>query len=305
MPRPTFPGASARLVADVSRRRIAAGLGVVAVAALAIGIVISAGLPGSSQGAGTPAKASGSSRRCSAVIWSRPTRSPGTLSYANAADGVQPRQRDGHMPADDRSGDQARSDAVQGRQRAGRPVQRRRARVPDPCLTGSAMGRTSRSSSRTCVALGYDPNHDITIDDTFDSATAAAVERWQAALGETQTGVDHARAGGIPPRLAADHRRRHRARLQRRLGAGSGSGSGSGSSASTTPAPPRLEFVELDHHDNDEHAPTTTASLDARRARRRTTSSVHDDVIVGHAYRAGLRARRGRRRPRWPRCWRC
>jgi Putative peptidoglycan binding domain len=37
--------------------------------------------------------------------------------------------------------------------------------------------------------LGFDPNHAMTIDDTFDSATTAAVERWQASLGQTQTGT--------------------------------------------------------------------------------------------------------------------
>ena len=82
MPRSRFPGASARLVQTFHWHRIAAGLGVVAAAALAIGIVISAGLPGSSKGAGKPAKASGSPRS-SVVISSRPTRSPGTLGYAD------------------------------------------------------------------------------------------------------------------------------------------------------------------------------------------------------------------------------
>jgi hypothetical protein len=47
MPKRSFPGASARLVQTIRWRRAAAGLGVVAVAALVIGIVISAGAPGS------------------------------------------------------------------------------------------------------------------------------------------------------------------------------------------------------------------------------------------------------------------
>jgi hypothetical protein len=41
---------------------------------------------------------------------------------------------------------------------------------------------------RNLRALGFDPDHQMTIDQTFDAATAAAVERWQESLGETQTG---------------------------------------------------------------------------------------------------------------------
>jgi peptidoglycan hydrolase-like protein with peptidoglycan-binding domain len=39
------------------------------------------------------------------------------------------------------------------------------------------------------VALGYDPDHDITVDDHYSWATAAAVRRWQRARGLDQTGV--------------------------------------------------------------------------------------------------------------------
>ncbi|MFX8608866.1 peptidoglycan-binding protein, partial [Acinetobacter baumannii] len=39
------------------------------------------------------------------------------------------------------------------------------------------------------VALGFDRNHQITINNTFDSATTTAVEAWQSARGETQTGT--------------------------------------------------------------------------------------------------------------------
>jgi peptidoglycan hydrolase-like protein with peptidoglycan-binding domain len=49
------------------------------------------------------------------------------------------------------------------------------------------------------VALGYDPNHRITVDDHFDAATTAAVKRWQKALGEDQTGsVDPTRIVFLP-----------------------------------------------------------------------------------------------------------
>jgi peptidoglycan hydrolase-like protein with peptidoglycan-binding domain len=42
---------------------------------------------------------------------------------------------------------------------------------------------------RNLVALGYDPDHDISIDNHYTWATAAAVRRWQKARGLDQTGT--------------------------------------------------------------------------------------------------------------------
>jgi peptidoglycan hydrolase-like protein with peptidoglycan-binding domain len=39
------------------------------------------------------------------------------------------------------------------------------------------------------VLLGYDPDHQITVDTSFDAGTIAAVDRWQADHGYPQTGV--------------------------------------------------------------------------------------------------------------------
>ena len=55
--------------------------------------------------------------------------------------------------------------------------------------TSSTDGPDIRELEQNLVALGYDPNHDITVDDSYTAATAAAVDRWQAALGVTQTGT--------------------------------------------------------------------------------------------------------------------
>jgi peptidoglycan hydrolase-like protein with peptidoglycan-binding domain len=55
--------------------------------------------------------------------------------------------------------------------------------------TGVDDGPDIKQLEQNLVALGYDPDHDITIDDHYPWATAAAVKRWQKARGLDQTGV--------------------------------------------------------------------------------------------------------------------
>jgi peptidoglycan hydrolase-like protein with peptidoglycan-binding domain len=49
-------------------------------------------------------------------------------------------------------------------------------------------GRDIRELERNLVALGYDPDGEIDIDDEWESATTAAVKRWQADRGLPKTG---------------------------------------------------------------------------------------------------------------------
>jgi len=53
---------------------------------------------------------------------------------------------------------------------------------------GISDGADVRELKRDLVALGYDPEHEITIDEHFDAATSAAVDRWEAAHGLTEDG---------------------------------------------------------------------------------------------------------------------
>jgi peptidoglycan hydrolase-like protein with peptidoglycan-binding domain len=53
----------------------------------------------------------------------------------------------------------------------------------------SEGGRDIRQLERNLVALGYDPNGDIEVDDDWDSATTAAVKRWQKDKGLPVTGA--------------------------------------------------------------------------------------------------------------------
>jgi peptidoglycan hydrolase-like protein with peptidoglycan-binding domain len=54
--------------------------------------------------------------------------------------------------------------------------------------TGVDDGPDIRQLERNLVALGYDPDHQMTVDNHFTAATAAAVKRWQKARGLDQTG---------------------------------------------------------------------------------------------------------------------
>jgi peptidoglycan hydrolase-like protein with peptidoglycan-binding domain len=54
--------------------------------------------------------------------------------------------------------------------------------------TGVDDGPDVKQLERNLAALGYDPDHQMTVDDHFSWATAAAVKRWQKARGLDQTG---------------------------------------------------------------------------------------------------------------------
>ena len=54
---------------------------------------------------------------------------------------------------------------------------------------GVADGTDVRQLEENLVALGHDPSRDMTVDGHFDSATRAAVERWQDSIGVAETGA--------------------------------------------------------------------------------------------------------------------
>jgi peptidoglycan hydrolase-like protein with peptidoglycan-binding domain len=57
-----------------------------------------------------------------------------------------------------------------------------------PLAEGMSDGRDVRQLEQNLRALGYDDARELTIDNRFDAATAAAVERWQERLGLKVTG---------------------------------------------------------------------------------------------------------------------
>jgi peptidoglycan hydrolase-like protein with peptidoglycan-binding domain len=73
----------------------------------------------------------------------------------------------------------------------GKPVQLLYGRLPAwrELSVGVDDGADVRQLEQNLVALGYDPNRVITVDDHFTSATGAAVKRWQEVVGLDQTGT--------------------------------------------------------------------------------------------------------------------
>jgi hypothetical protein len=58
-----------------------------------------------------------------------------------------------------------------------------------PLNASSTDGADIRELEQNLVALGYDPNGAVEVDDEWDSATTAAVKRWQDDLGQAKTGA--------------------------------------------------------------------------------------------------------------------
>lgn len=73
----------------------------------------------------------------------------------------------------------------------GRPVRLLSGNIPQWRSFESGMddGRDVRQLERNLVALGYDPDGDIDVDEQFDKATEAAIKRWEDDLGLTEDGT--------------------------------------------------------------------------------------------------------------------
>ena len=220
-----FPSSAAALLGVSGGRRLAIALTAVGVVALIIGIVA-----GSSQGARGPRKSSGAATIQRRDIISTDTES-GTLGYANPRTVYN--RTSGTITWLPTVGQLIAPGQTLYRV-DNNPVVLFNGSVPAyrDLSEGVSDGPDVQELKRNLVAFGFDRGHQITINQTFDSATTTAVEAWQAALGESQTGtVTLGQVVFLPgsQRITA---------VQAVLGstggsAGSaGSGSGSGSSAS-------------------------------------------------------------------------
>ncbi len=132
---------------------------------------------------------------------------------------------------------------------------------------GVSPGPDVKELEQNLRALGFDPSHAMTIDDTFDSATTAAVDRWQASLGQTQTGT--VALGSVvflpgPRRVSS-----LTASLGSTGGSSAGSSSGAASAATTASTKPaaHAEFVDLVTSSTSTTTTTSTTSPLAGRGR--------------------------------------
>jgi Putative peptidoglycan binding domain len=184
VPRPAFPGVSSRLVETSGWRRLASLLALIAAIALVAGIVLGTG---SSKGASRKAKSSGQTTVERRDLVQTDTES-GTLGYAtprtvyNRVSGTIT-----WLPAIGQvikpGGTLYKVDNA--------PVVLFNGDIPAyrSLTEGVSDGPDVQELKQALVALGFDPTRQITINQTFDAATASAVDRWQASLGETQTGA--------------------------------------------------------------------------------------------------------------------
>jgi hypothetical protein len=237
----------------VAERRVIVATAAVLLAAVAAVFIVSASGSGSNAGAAsTPAKSSGSTTVERRDLVATDTES-GTLSYADPQSVFN--RISGTLTWLPQIGDVIKPGQALYRV-DGAPVILMNGSVPAyrTLSEGVTDGADVKELKQNLVALGFDPSHQITINDTFDAATTDAVDRWQAALSETQTGIVTLGQVVFLPgaqRITA---------VQSSLGStGTSSGAGSGTGASTTVAP-HAEFVDLTTTTTTTTSTTTTPS---------------------------------------------
>ncbi|MHB8657180.1 MAG: hypothetical protein ACYC91_04375 [Solirubrobacteraceae bacterium] len=232
---------AAHLGDDSRGRRLGAGAAIVAALALVFGIVLGAGLPGSSAGAGAAARSSSSSTVARRDLVATDTE-PGTLSHA-----------DPHTVFNRMSGTITSLPVVGQVVKPGQALYQVDG-SPVILLDGATPAFRALSSSLTpgadvlelnanLVKLGFDPQHQISVENTWQPATTTAVEAWQASLGESQTGT--ITLGQVVFLPGAQRISSISTVLGSTGGSGASAGSATATGASTAPAPARSEFVSL------------------------------------------------------------
>jgi hypothetical protein len=248
-------------------RRAAGAIGVIGVAALAIGIVVGAGLPGSSQGASPAAKVSGATTVERRNLVATDTES-GTLSYAN------PQTVYNRM-----SGTVTWLPAVGQLIKPGhalyyvdnQPVVLFGGTTPAyrDLTSGITNGPDVTELNRDLVSMGFDPSHEITVNNTWQTGTTDAISRWQASLGETQTGtITLGQAVFLP---GAQRVTTVDSVLGSTGGSSSATGSGSSSATSTT-STSRAQFVDLTTTKTASAGPKTTNAANCPTTKHKSTT---------------------------------
>lgn len=269
MRKDVVPGIRRRIAGESRRRRVAGAVAAIVAVAVVLGVLVSAGVPGSSRGATAKHTGSGSATVQRRDLIATDTVA-GTLSYAKPQTVFN--RVSGTITALPTVGAVVRPGGTLYRV-DGAPVVLFDGPVPAyrTLTSGVSDGPDVQELKQNLVNLGFDPSHQITINQTFDAATVTAIDAWQAALGQTQTGT--VTLGQVvflpgPQRITT---------VDAVLGGtgGSSSGSGSASSSSTTGASaaasgttgsstsyspvPHTEFVSFTTTPAPSAAPSTTA----------------------------------------------
>jgi hypothetical protein len=246
-------GVISRLPGGSRPRAVLGALCALAAVALAIGIILGTGLTSSSQGASPAARVSGAATVQRRDLVATDTES-GTLTYSN------PQTVYNRI-----AGTITWLPAVGQLIKPGhalyyvdnQPVVLFNGATPAyrDLTAGISNGPDIKELNQDLVSMGFDPNHEISVNDTWQTGTTDAVDRWQSSLGESQTGSitlgqvvflpGSQRVTTVDAVLGSTGSSSGGAGSG--TGSGSASGSGSGSSSSTSgTADPRPEFASLE-----------------------------------------------------------
>ncbi|MEA2197280.1 MAG: hypothetical protein QOJ25_1331 [Solirubrobacteraceae bacterium] len=176
-----------RLAAGGGRRRqAAAAAGTIVVVAVVIGIVVSAGDPAASKGQNSNAASSGSTTVQRRNLVETDTES-GTLGYANAQTVFN--RLSGTVTFLPKVG-QVVSPGGTLYQVNGYPVILFNGSYPAyrNLSSSDSNGRDIEELNADLRAMGFDPYDAITVDNAWQDGTTAAVDRFQASIGQTETG---------------------------------------------------------------------------------------------------------------------
>jgi hypothetical protein len=221
---------------------VGAAIGAIALVVAAVGAIVSAELPSSSQGAGRVASSSGAATVQRRDLIATDTES-GTLGYADPETVFN--RLSGTVTSLPAVGDVVKPGQALYRV-DGAPVVLFDGTVPAyrSLSDGVSAGADVMQLKRNLVDLGFDTGHQITINDTFDAATTAAVDRWQASLGQPQTGA--VTVGEVVFLPGAQRVSTVSAALGSNGGSSaSGSGASAGGTGARTTVIARPEFVAL------------------------------------------------------------
>jgi hypothetical protein len=213
------------------RRRAAAAAGAIVVMAAVIGVIVSAGAPAASKGqASAPASAGATTVQRRNLV--QTDTESGTLGYANAQTVFN--RLSGTVTYLPNVGQVVTAGGTLY-QVDGYPVILFNGSYPAfrSLTSGDGNGRDIQELNADLKAMGFDSGNAITVDQTWQAATTAAVERFQGSIGQTETGtLSLGQIVFLPgPQLvnAVDT-------TLGSTGASTGSGSGAGAGSSTTGA---------------------------------------------------------------------